>query len=324
VSSAVLGERTLRLRVASERAGERLDRYLVAELPGCTRSALRRLILDRRVDVDGAPAAKPGLALAAGACVEVRLPAPADTSPAAQAIALHVVYEDEDVIVVDKPAGLVVHPGHGQRDGTLVNALLGRGTPLAAVGGPARPGVVHRLDRGTSGLLVVAKTDRAHHALVAAFAARAVDKRYLALVWGRVDPPAGTIERAIGRSPVDRLKMSVATAHGARAAVSHYRTLEALPGFSLLEVRPVTGRTHQIRVHLQSLHHPVVGDTRYGGRRFRGVVDPRKRAALAGFDRLALHAAELAFPHPRDGKTLRLSAPLPAQIEVLLRALREP
>jgi 23S rRNA pseudouridine1911/1915/1917 synthase len=318
----VSAERTVHLRVAAARAGERLDRYLVAELPGCTRSALRRLILDRRVDVDGLPAAKPGLALTAGARVEVRLPAAPAARPEPQAIPLSIVYEDDELVAVDKPAGLVVHPGHGRRDATLVNALLGRATPLAAVGAPERPGIVHRLDRGTSGLIVVAKTDTAHHALARAFAERRVEKRYIALVWGRIEPPAGTIERAIGRSAVDRVKMSVA-ARGARAATSHYRTVRTLGGFSLLEVRPVTGRTHQIRVHLQSLHHPVVGDERYGGRPWRGIADPRKRAALAAFDRLALHAAELAFEHPRSGIPLRLRAPLPPEFEALLAVLRE-
>jgi 23S rRNA pseudouridine1911/1915/1917 synthase len=318
----VSAERTVHLLVEAARAGERLDRYLVRELPGCTRSALRRLILDRRVDVDGEPAAKPGVALAAGARVAVRLPAPPAARPVAQAIPLSIVYEDDDLVVVDKPAGLVVHPGHGRRDGTLVNALLARGAPLAGVGAPERPGIVHRLDRGTSGLIAVAKTDAAHHALARAFAERRVEKRYLALVWGRIEPPAGTIERAIGRSAADRLKMSVA-ARGARPATSHYRTVERFGGFSLLEVRPVTGRTHQIRVHLHSLHHPVVGDERYGGRPWRGLTAPRERAAIAALDRLALHAAELAFDHPRSGAPLRLRAPLPPELEALLAVLRE-
>jgi 23S rRNA pseudouridine1911/1915/1917 synthase len=220
---------------------------------------------------------------------------------------------------------MVVHSGAGCDEGTLVNALLGRGTTLAPAGGVERPGIVHRLDRGTSGLMVVTKTDRAHRALAAAFAERAVRKRYLALVWGRPDPPEGTVERPIGRSRTNPTKMTVGASRGRRrSAVSHYATRESLPGFALLDVEPLTGRTHQIRVHLQSIHHPIVGDERYGGRSWRGVLDPIKRKALREFDRLALHAAALAFRHPTSGRALRFTARRDAQIEALLAVLREP
>jgi 23S rRNA pseudouridine1911/1915/1917 synthase len=232
-----------------------------------------------------------------------------------------VVHEDEHLLVVLKPAGLVVHPGHGRRSGTLVNALLGRGTPLAPAGGTERPGIVHRLDRETSGLLVVAKTDEAHRALAASFARREIRKTYLALVWGHPDPAAGTIDRGIGRSRSDRKKMVVG-ARRSRSAVTSYRTIERLPGFALLEVDLVTGRTHQIRVHLESLRHPVVGDTRYGGRSARGLRDPALRAAILGFHRLALHAARLAFTHPTTGKPIALEAPLPGEFQALLEVLR--
>jgi 23S rRNA pseudouridine1911/1915/1917 synthase len=242
--------------------------------------------------------------------------------PLPEPIPLVVVYEDDDLVVIDKPAGIVVHPGHGRRSGTVVNALLARGTPLARRGAPERPGIVHRLDAGTSGLLIVAKTDGAYDALGAAFARRAIDKRYLALVWGRPESATGTIAAALGRSRTNPLKMAIG-GRAARAAVSGYRTLEALPGFALLDVRPETGRTHQIRVHLQSIGHPVVGDDCYGGRRWRGLLDPPKREAVRAFKRLALHAAELGFAHPRTGAPLRLEAPLPPEFDDLLRALRE-
>jgi len=229
------------------------------------------------------------------------------------------------LVVVDKPAGLVVHPGHGRRTGTLVNALLGRGTSLAPAGGAERPGIVHRLDAGTSGVIVVAKTDRAHRGLSNAFALRQVDKRYLALVWGHPDPPSGTIERGIGRSRNHPVKMAVRSTRGrARPALSHYRTLESMPGFAFLEVLPRTGRTHQIRVHLQSIHHPLVGDDRYGGRAWRGVQDPLKRKAIREFDRLGLHAADLAFDHPASGQRVRFSSPLPDLYQRLLEVLRKP
>jgi 23S rRNA pseudouridine1911/1915/1917 synthase len=312
----------VRLTVPREAEGSRLDVFLAEALPSHSRSALRRLILEGRVLLDGAPAAKAGVPLVPGASLEVRLPpSPADRL-VPEFVPFTVVHEDDWLVVVDKPAGVVVHPGHGQRSGTLVHGLLHRGIPLAPAGGNDRPGIVHRIDRDTSGLLVVAKTDAAHRALAEAFARRHVDKTYLALVWGHPRPPSGTIERAIGRSRSDRTKMSVTGARG-RPAVSSFRTVETMPGFALLEVAIATGRTHQIRVHLLSLHHPVVGDTRYGGERWRGVLDPRKRKAVRALSRLALHAAVLGFRHPGTGEALTFRAPLPGDLEALLQALRE-
>jgi 23S rRNA pseudouridine1911/1915/1917 synthase len=316
----VSGERRT-FDVPAANAGQRLDRFLTERLPGFTRSAVRRLIAAGRVHVDGRRAPKPGLDLRRAARLEVVLPADEGSSPEPESIPLRVVHEDEHLLVIDKPAGLVVHPGHGRRRGTLVNALLARRTPLSRRGSPDRPGIVHRLDAGTSGLLVVAKTDAAYDALTAAFARRRVEKRYLAVVWGRVSPPSGTIDRPLGRSRSNPLKMAVAGRAG-RAALSRYETLERLAGFALLAVRPETGRTHQIRVHLQSIGHPIVGDPRYGGRQWRGVLDPARRNALRRFERLALHAAELSFDHPATGRRLRLAAPLPEELEALLRALR--
>jgi 23S rRNA pseudouridine1911/1915/1917 synthase len=317
---AVTGE-TVRLTVPGDASGSRLDVFLAAHVPERSRSSLRRLILDGKVRVDGRAASKPALSLDAGAEVEVFLAPPLPATPQPETIPVEVAYEDEHLVVVLKPAGLVVHPGHGSRSGTLVNALLGRGTPLAPAGGAERPGIVHRLDRETSGLLVVAKTDAAHRALVAAFAHREVRKTYLALVWGHPDPAAGTIERAIGRSRSDPTKMSVA-ARRSRSAITSYRTVERMQGFAMLEVDLVTGRTHQIRVHFESLRHPIVGDTRYGGRPEKNLRDPAKRAAILGFHRLALHAARLAFAHPASGAPLAFDAPLPADVEGLLAVLR--
>ncbi len=313
--------RTVRLTVPAESDGERLDVFLARSLEGQTRSALRRIIKDGGVTVDGAAAAKPGTDLKRGMEIEVALREPQAAGLTPEAIPIEVLYEDEDLVVVLKPAGLVVHPGHGRRTGTLVHALLGRGTVLAPSGAPDRPGIVHRLDRETSGVLVVAKTDRAYHALQAAFARRQVEKIYHALVWGRPDPASGAIKTAIGRSRSDPTRMSVTAARG-REALTRYRTIERLPEFTLLEVRIVTGRTHQIRVHLSSIHHSVVGDTRYGGRSWRRLRDATRLDAIRSFGRLALHASSLAFVHPTTRCEVRVEAPLPPELEGLLETLR--
>jgi 23S rRNA pseudouridine1911/1915/1917 synthase len=278
------------------------------------------MILSGRVLLDGRPPAKAGAPLPAGASLEVSAPPSPSEALIPEDVPFAIVHEDEALVVVDKPAGVIVHPGHGRRTGTLVHGLLGRGIPLAPVGGRDRPGIVHRLDRETSGLLVVAKTDAAHRGLAAAFARREVDKTYQALVWGHPHPEAGRIERAIARSRTDRTKMTVAAS--GRAAVSTYRTLEVVPGFALLEVKIATGRTHQIRVHLLSLHHPVVGDGRYAGELWRGVQDPARRKALRALSRLALHAAALGFRHPVTGERMDFSSPLPPDLRSLVDALR--
>jgi len=315
----------LRLPVPWTAAGTRLDHFLAEQLPDRSRSALRRLIVDGLVLIDDSPAAKPGASLRAGSSVEVTFPADLPDQPQPEHIPFETIFEDDDLIVVDKPAGLVVHPGHGQRTGTLVNGLLGRGIALAAPGAPDRPGIVHRLDRGTSGVLVVAKSERAHTGLARAFEAREVKKHYIALVWGHPSPDKGLIERKIGRSRPHPIKMAVTNIRGrSREATSRYRTLESIPGFGFLEVFPRTGRTHQIRVHLQSIHHPIVGDELYGGKVWRGVQDPIKRKALREFERLALHAADLRFDHPVDGKPMTLHAPLPEDFAELLSILRRP
>ena len=319
--SGATGE-IVRLDVPAAETGRRLDRYLAGALTGHSRSALGRLIREGRVAINGVAASKPGIELNVGMRIEVSFPAPASETPEAEAIPLEMVYEDDELLVVNKPAGLVVHPGHGRRDGTLVNALLGRRTTLSTLGGPTRPGIVHRLDRETSGLLIVAKTDAAHAALSKAFAMREIRKRYEALVWGYPDPADGVIEKQIGRSRSNPVMMSVRGRAG-RQALTHYSTGERLTGFSQLTLRPTTGRTHQLRVHLKSIRHPIVGDARYGGRLWKGVQDPLKRKVLKNFERLALHAAGLAFEHPVAGHKLELEAPLPDEFEALLRALRK-
>lgn len=314
---------THRWEVDEAAVGERLDRWLAARLPDVTRSTLRRWIEAGRVSIDGEAAAKPGVALKLAMAIEVEPEPRATTTPRPEAIPLDVIYEDEAIIVIAKPSGMIVHPGHGQPDGSLISALLGRGTTLASIGAPERPGIVHRLDQGTSGVIVVAKTDDSQRALAAAFAERRVAKRYLALVWGRPAEHEGTIDRAIGRSRSHPIKMAVNGLRGAaRDAISHYRVLEEMPGFAWVEVRPESGRTHQIRVHLHSIGHPIVGDELYGGPAWKGLQDPLRRRAVRGLDRLALHAAGLAFDHPSTGKRMRFRAPVTAELESILEALR--
>jgi 23S rRNA pseudouridine1911/1915/1917 synthase len=316
---------TLRFEVDYHDDGARLDQFLTGRVSDLTRSALRRLIDQGHVTIDGVVPGKPGVGLRVGMNVHVHIPAPADDAPRGESIPLTSVFEDEHILVINKQAGLVVHPGSGCPDGTLVNALLGNDIQLAPAGGTDRPGIVHRLDRDTSGLLIVAKTDPAYHALRQAFALRTVRKQYLALVWGRPKASHGTIERAIGRSRGNATKMSVADTRGrARNALSTYRTVRELPGFTLLEVTPHTGRTHQIRVHVQSIGHPVVGDDRYGGRGWPGIQLAIKRNAVRDFKRLALHARRLAFEHPITGETLRLEAAVPPEFQALIDILSEP
>jgi len=316
-----MSDDTVHLTVPADADGERLDRFLTRMEASRTRSALRKMIDEGLVAVDGVPARKAGMSLSPGMMIEVTLPEPPSEIARPEKIPIDVVYEDDHLVVVCKSAGLVVHPGHGNLTGTLVNALLGRGTTLSSIGAPERPGIVHRLDRETSGLMVVAKTDQAHRSLAASFAGREVEKIYRALVWGHPKPDEGVIEKSIGRSRKDRTVMSVHAVRG-RHAVTRFKTVEIIPGFSMLRITLLTGRTHQIRVHLQSINHPVVGDNRYGGRQWKSVQDPIKRGALRGFTGQALHAAKLGFTHPATGRKLRFKAKLPAEFQELLDALK--
>jgi 23S rRNA pseudouridine1911/1915/1917 synthase len=317
-----MNARHVRLQVTAEAEGVRLDTFLAAQLADLTRSAWKRHIEDGLVVVDEHAITKAGFPLKAGMEVAVTVPAPAATSLEGEAIAIEVVHEDDDIAVIVKPAGLVTHPGHGALTGTLVHALLGRGMPLAPAGGTQRPGIVHRLDKDTSGLMVIAKTDAAHRALASMFAKREVSKTYRALVWGRPQPTSGRIDEAIGRSRNDPTKMTVHAPRG-RAATTIYRTVEPLNGFALLDIELVTGRTHQIRVHFAAKHHPVIGDTRYGGAPWKRLRDPRRRAVVSAFARLGLHAARLAFAHPITGTPLAFAAPIPADFAELVRELRK-
>jgi 23S rRNA pseudouridine1911/1915/1917 synthase len=304
------------LTVDDDRAGERLDRYLADAVPGLSRSQAQRLIDDGQVRVEGRQA-KANLAVKAGDVIHVTLPEPEPASAVAEDIPVPILYEDGDLVVVNKPAGMVVHPAAGHSSGTLVNALLHHVDDLSGVGGELRPGIVHRLDKGTSGVMVVAKHDAAHEALAAQFHDRHVEKEYVALVWGVVQ--AGRrIDLPIGRDPNDRQKMS-ARARRARSAVTRITMADHLRGVTLCQVAIHTGRTHQIRVHLSAIGHPVVGDATYGGVKPRVAQDLRP---LLGLDRPFLHASRLAFTHPGDGRPMSFLAPLPEDLQGVLDELR--
>jgi len=287
-----------------EEGGERLDRYL-ADLVDLSRSQVQRLIRQGRVTVEG-EAAKASYLLSPGEHIRVQLPPPEDPEPLAQELPLDIVYEDQDLAVVNKPAGMVVHPSYGHRKGTLVNALLARYPSLARVSGP-RPGIVHRLDKDTSGLLVVAKNEEARRHLQKQFKRGEVKKVYLALVEGHLEPAQGVIEAPIGRDPRRRKRMAVL--RGGREAVTEYRVRNHLDGYTLVEAMPRTGRTHQVRVHLAFLGHPVVGDPVYGFRKKR-----------LGLGRHFLHSHILGFRAP-SGRYLEFEAPLPQELERVLEGL---
>jgi 23S rRNA pseudouridine1911/1915/1917 synthase len=310
--------------VTRSEAGGRLDRFVQKSIPDLTRSQVKRLIEQGRIRVDGA-SVKSGHALKTGESIHVLVPPPPAVVPVPQSLPLAVVYEDDWLLVVDKASGMVVHPGAGRSADTLVNALLGRGTRLSAVGAPFRPGIVHRLDKGTSGLLIVAKEDAAHRALTLALAERRISRRYTALVWGTPAPDRGRITAPLARSRADRRRMRVVPA-GGRAAVTHYEVEDSSHGVSLLALALETGRTHQIRAHLKHLDHPVFGDPEYGGRggRLGGVAAADRgpvREALGRISRPALHAAGLRFEHPATGKTLEFASVLPEDMREAARIL---
>ncbi|HEY8370109.1 MAG TPA: RluA family pseudouridine synthase [Thermodesulfobacteriota bacterium] len=308
--------------IVPEGGGGRLDHVLVRADLGLPRAQIGRLIDEGRVTVNGKPAGKPGQRVRPGDRLSVSIPPPAPVEARAEAIPLSIVYEDEDLLVVDKPAGLVVHPAAGHPGGTLVNAILHHTGPLDDAGDPLRPGIVHRLDKDTSGLLVVTKTAAAREALAARFKAHDVERVYTALVHGVPAGGRGRIESAIGRHPTDRRRMSSRARRG-RRAVTHYEVVRTFPGpLALLAVRLETGRTHQIRVHLSERGHPVVGDRTYGGRRPPPAALPEAaRRAIAGLSRQFLHAGVLGFRHPRTGQAMRFTSPLPADLAAVLDAL---
>jgi 23S rRNA pseudouridine1911/1915/1917 synthase len=298
--------------VPEEFDGHRLDRFLVSVLADHSRSQIQRFIAAAAVTVDGRPG-RPNLSVHAGNRVSVDVPAPTPSELVREAVPLEILYQDADLAVVNKPAGLVVHPGAGHASGTLVNVLLHHLPDLSGIGGEMRPGIVHRLDRGTSGLMVVAKHDAAHQELSRQFHDREVEKEYLALVWGVVQ--AGRrIDAAIGRDPKERQRMSARAKH-ARHAVTRITRALHLPGLTLCQVAILTGRTHQIRVHLSGIGHPIVGDSVYGGIRRRVSADIK---AVQRLERPFLHAARLAFTHPSDGRRMEFTAPLPPDLQSVM------
>ena len=313
------GHSIIQARIAEDAVDWRLDRALAAAVPTLSRERLKALIGAGAVtDPAGAPVRDPAVKAVPGAIYEVAVPEPTPAHNEAQDIALDIVFEDKHLLVVNKPAGMVVHPAAGNFDGTLVNALLhhcaGR---LSGIGGVARPGIVHRIDKDTSGLLVVAKNDRAHEGLAAQFAKHSIARRYLAVVAGLPKPASGTVDAPLARSPANRKKMAIVAANRGKRAVTHYRTIEPLKGACLVECRLETGRTHQVRVHLASIGHSLLGDPVYGRTR------PEHRDVLKRLDfrRQALHAASLGFVHPVSKENLTFESPLPSDIQELLRAL---
>src|SRR5262245_19258977 len=325
-------EQIEQVTVEAAEAGERLDRVLAAHVTALSRTRLKALVLAGRVAIGGRTIRDPGHRVNAGDQVAVEVPPAEPAAPQAEEIPLAIVHEDDDLIVIDKPKGLVVHPAAGNRSGTLVNALIAHcGASLSGIGGVKRPGIVHRLDRDTTGLMVVAKNDRAHQALAAQFADHGrtgpLERGYLAFVWGVPDRPRGTIDKPIGRHPHAREKMAVR--EGGRSAVTHWQVLEryadarGAPVASLIACQLETGRTHQIRVHLAAIGHPVIGDAVYGpGFRTRAKrLSPHAQSALGGLGRQALHAYLLAIEHPVRGNVLEFRSELPDALSRLHHSL---
>jgi len=294
----------------AEKPGDRLDMWLAETVPEHSRSRWQTLIKEGRVTVNGAPC-KANQKIRVGDRAEWSNPDPAPATPQAEDISLDVLFEDRYMIVINKPAGLVVHPAVGNETGTLVNALLHHCTDLTGIGGEIRPGIVHRLDKDTSGVMVVAKNEVAMTGLSRQFKERDTEKEYLTIVWGVPYGKRGTVETTIGRHPIHRKKMAANVRNG-REAVSHFEVQEALGEAALVRVKIETGRTHQIRVHMAHIKHPVIGDTVYG----------RGRASTVKADRQMLHAAKLSLNHPKTGKRMTFEAPLPDDMEALLKQLR--
>jgi len=308
---------TITLTVPDDSDGVRLDRFLASVVADRSRSQIQRLIKDQSVRVAG-QVAKSNQPVKAGQIVVLDVPEPVDAEPQAEALPLPILYQDHDVIVVDKPAGMVVHPAAGHSSGTLVNALLHHVTDLSGIGGEKRPGIVHRLDRGTSGLMVIAKNDAAHEELARQFHDREVEKEYVALVWGVVQ--AGRrIDAPIGRDPANRRKMSARARRSREAVTRIVRTEHINPAVTLAEIAIYTGRTHQIRVHLSAIGHPIVGDPLYGGVHRRVPGDVR---AVTHLQRPFLHAAKLTFKHPADGRRMEFTSQLTDDLQQVLNDLR--
>lgn len=305
--------------VPAEMDGWRLDRALAALVPVLSRERIKALISCGDVTKGGVAARDPSAKARTGAAYTLAIPEPRAATAEAQDIPLDIIFEDDHLLIVDKPAGLVVHPAAGNLDGTLVNALLHhcRGR-LSGIGGVARPGIVHRIDKDTSGLLVVAKTDRAHEGLARQFAAHSIERRYLAITSGAPSPPSGTVDAPLARSPVNRKKIAIAAPGKGKRAITHYSTKQILKDAALVECRLETGRTHQVRVHLASIGNPLLGDPAYGR------IRPAHREILKelGFNRQALHAAVIGFVHPVDRKNCRFESKIPDDMQRLFSNLR--
>jgi len=310
---------TLELVVPPEQEGLRLDRFLAGAGYGWSRSQVARWVEEGFVLRNGQPS-KPAQFLKAGDVIRVSPPPPKPARVEPQPIPLTVLYEDEDLLVISKPAGMVVHPAAGNPDGTLVNAILAHCQKLSGIGGVERPGIVHRLDKDTSGVMVVAKNDQAHRLLELAFRWRTTEKRYLALVYGNPKGEEGVVDAPVGRHPVERKRMAVVKE--GRPARTLWWVRERFLGLSLLECRPITGRTHQIRVHLAHIGHAIVGDPVYAGRQWRELGKRELQQACREFPRQALHAWRIAFRHPRTGEQVSFEAPLPEDLRALLELAR--
>jgi 23S rRNA pseudouridine1911/1915/1917 synthase len=321
----VIDDRRWAQVVEVDGAGARLDQWLAGRLPELSRMRVKALIAEGRTRVDGR-AVKAAHRVQVGERVEVTIPPPSREGIAPEAVPLRVVFEDAHVLVVDKPAGMVTHPGAGRIDGTLAAAALAHAPEMAGVGSPRRPGIVHRLDKGTSGLIVLAKTQPAYDGLTAQLARRTVSRRYLALAQGAMRRAEGTVDAPIGRDPRSRVRMAIVPEGRGKRAVTHYRVLERFGGgasaVTLLECRLETGRTHQIRVHLASLGHPLLGDETYRGRRAAPAGDPVLAELVEGLGGVALHAAGLAFTHPVTGASMSFACPPPDRIDRILSHLR--
>ena len=310
----------MNIRFTSEDEGDRLDRALAARLPEHSRSFLVRLIDEGRVTLEGKLATRPSLRVSEGQNAEIDIPPPVAATASSQEMPLSILYEDSDLVVIDKPAGLVVHPAAGHADRTLVNALLFHVQDLSGIGGELRPGIVHRLDKDTSGVMVIAKNDEAHRKLSAAWSTEAVRKEYVAIVYGTPQKSRGTIDAPIARDPRNRKRMAIVA--GGRRAVTDYELIEPLRHASVLRCVLHTGRTHQIRVHLKSIGHPIIGDPVYSGPQWRGIPDKRLQKAIASFDRQALHAVSLQIPHPKTDKLMSFTAEVPGDMRELIQTLR--
>jgi len=313
----VPGVSIIETTIGEAQAGLRLDRALAELLPDLSRERIKALIVEGQI-VSGGRSLNPSMKVAVGQDYSITLPAPVALDAVAQDIPLDIVHEDADLIVVDKPAGLVVHPAAGNLDGTLVNALLHHcDGQLSGIGGVARPGIVHRIDKDTSGLLVVAKSDKAHEGLARQFKDHSIDRLYAAIVYGIPVPGSGTVDAWVGRSDADRKKMAVHREGRGKHAVTHYRVMERLRGAAMVECRLETGRTHQVRVHMAHLGHPLIGDPVYGRERkgFKSILE------TLSFKRQALHAKRLGFIHPVTEEPLIFDSALPADMQELLSEL---